>query len=73
MSALETLEESGVTVVARREHSDRRTLSSKWPHVDADNIVICGHERILVGKTLFGSVTQLVLLSADRPVTITVE
>ena len=59
LSALETLEESGVTVVARREHSDRRIHSSKWRHVDADNIIICDRERIPVEKTLFGSVTQL--------------
>lgn len=73
-SALETLEDNGITVVARREHGDpAEKILEVAADVDADSIVMCGRERTPAGKALFGSVTQSVLLSADRPVTVTTE
>lgn len=43
-------------------------ILSKARENDAEYLVIGGRKRSPVGKALFGSVTQSVLLDADRPV-----
>lgn len=63
------LEATGFTVNVRREHGDpAETIVAVANELDADSIVIAGRKRSPVGKVLFGSVTQAVLLAADVPV-----
>ncbi|WP_226010949.1 universal stress protein [Halomicrobium salinisoli] len=67
----ERLEAAGVSVTRRREHGDpAEEISAVAEEIDADNVVMGGQRRSPAGKALFGSVTQSVLLDADRPVTV---
>lgn len=65
------LEREGITVEVRREHADpAETILAVADEIGADGIVMAGRKRTPVGKVLFGSVTQSVLLNADIPVTV---
>lgn len=65
------LDDAGYTVAVRREHGDpAEEIVMLAREADADMIAIAGRQRSPVGKAVFGSVTQGVLLSADRPVTV---
>jgi|AntDeeMinimDraft_6_1070357.scaffolds.fasta_scaffold14985_2 nucleotide-binding universal stress UspA family protein len=67
--ASDILEEYGATVEKRFEHGnppDR--IIAVAAELMADGIVMCGRKRSAAGKALFGSVTEHVLLEAQRPI-----
>ena len=65
------LEERGIEATARREHGDvTDTILEVAADLDADGIIITGRKQSPIGKAVFGSVTQDVLLNSDRPVTV---
>lgn len=69
--AEDRLESEGVMVTKRREHGDpAEQILAVAEEIDADNITMSGRKRSPTGKVLFGSVTQSVMLEADRPVTV---
>lgn len=69
--AAAVLEEAGITVERRRAHADPvEAILETAGEVGADRIVMAGRRQTPVGKVLFGSVTQSVLLNSDVPVTI---
>lgn len=65
------LEDAGFEVNVRREHGDpAETIVDVAQELDAATIVMAGRKRSPVGKVLFGSVTQAVLLDASVPVVV---
>ncbi|WP_440767015.1 universal stress protein [Natronorubrum sp. DTA7] len=65
------LDAAGVSVDLERRHGDPADeIIDYADSVDADTIVVPGRKRSPVGKAVFGSVTQDVILDSDRPVTI---
>jgi nucleotide-binding universal stress UspA family protein len=67
--AVDALEAAGITARIRHEHGDPATVILETAaDLDVDAIAVHGRKRSPVGKALFGSVTQAVLLDADRPV-----
>lgn len=66
-----TLEEGGLDVsVHRRLGKPAAEIIDFVEEIDADHIVLAGRSRSPVGKVIFGSVAQRVLLDAPVPVTL---
>lgn len=67
--AVELLESDDIAVDVRREYGDPSdVILEVAEEVDADSIVMSGRRRSPTGKIIFGSISQSVLLNADRPV-----
>lgn len=65
------LVESGLSVdLARRHGEPGEEVVEYADEIDADHIVVPGRKRSPVGKVMFGSVTQDIVLNAEQPVTI---
>jgi nucleotide-binding universal stress UspA family protein len=65
------LQEAGLDVtVHRRLGKPAAEIIDFVKEMDADHVVIAGRSRSLVGKIIFGSVAQRVLLDAPVPVTL---
>ena len=70
-AAYELLANEGIEVDTRLERGGiSEEILAVAEEIDADSIVMSGRKRSPAGKVLFGSVTQAVLLNADRPVTV---
>ncbi|MDS0293401.1 universal stress protein [Halogeometricum luteum] len=70
--ASETLEAAGIEYDVEESSGDPAdAIVSVADDVDADLVVVGGRKRSPAGKALFGSVTQSVILGADRPVMVT--
>lgn len=70
--AREYLEERSVTVRVLDSSGDTVTdILETAEQFDVDSIVVGGRKRSAVGKALFGSVTQSVVLETERPVVVT--
>ncbi|ACM57157.1 universal stress protein [Halorubrum lacusprofundi] len=67
--ARETLEEAGINCVHYEASGDPTDeLLAAADDIDADAICVSGRKRRPTGKAVFGSVTQDVILGADRPI-----
>jgi nucleotide-binding universal stress UspA family protein len=66
---IDRLEAAGVAVDVTEATGDpAERVREAAAEVDADLVVLAGRKRSPAGKALFGSVTQSVILNADRPV-----
>ncbi len=62
------LEDPEMATISVRIGNPAHQILSTADDVDADYLVLGSRKRTPVGKVLFGSVTQLVLLNSDVPV-----
>jgi len=70
--AEERLRERDISVVGESRFGDPASeILAAADELDADLVLLGGRKRSPLGSVLFGSVSQSVLLDADRPVTIT--
>lgn len=70
--AKEHLEDHEINVSIREDSGDTAEDILRIARgEDVDTIVLGGRKRSPAGKVLFGSISQAVLLNAERPVTIT--
>ncbi|WP_254525900.1 universal stress protein [Natrinema caseinilyticum] len=68
-TASQILESAGIDPEIRHEHGEpTETILEVAADIDADSIAVSGRKRSPAGKAIFGSVTQSLLLSSDRPV-----
>jgi len=66
------LQDAGIAVEQSSRVGDPATeILAAADELDADQIVLGGRKRSPVGAILFGSVSQSVIVDADRPVTVT--
>jgi len=66
------LRDEGFSVEVLREHGDvTKKILEVADRIDADLIAMGGRKQTRVGKVIFGSTTQSVMLEADRPVMVT--
>ncbi|QLG49330.1 universal stress protein [Natrinema halophilum] len=70
--AQERIEEAGIEVTILENSGDTEAdILKEADTYDVDSIVLGGRKRSPVGKALFGSTTQGVILNSDRPVVVT--
>lgn len=71
LEAKSALEGAGLGVdLARRHGEPAEEILACAKELDADEIVMAPRKRSKVGKAMFGSVGQRVIIDADRPVVI---